>query len=127
MFAKIFGDASFWNTEIIGEQRFQVGVATTSHSSARKVSDRDTQRVASFYVVVGRHVVIGEDEDTWAGRSMSGLIKLCSRTGQQAAQLHFKKRKTRSKTGIAEASLHAGSTGIGNGFNREPRYGAAVQ
>jgi len=126
MFTEIFGDAGLRNAEVIRKQRFEIGVATTGHAGARKAADGDAQSVAGFDVIVGGHIVVGEDENTGADRSMGGFVKFDRRTGEQTAKLHFKKRETRSQTRIAEAALYAGCAGIGNLLNRQARDGAAV-
>ena len=57
---------------------------------------------------------------------MAGLIQFCRRTRKKAAQLHFKKRKTRGEARIAEPTFYARSAGIGSGFHGNPRDGATV-
>ena len=125
MVGEIFRDASLGNAQMIGEQCFQIGIAAAGHAGARKSADRDAQGVAGFHMVVGSHVVVGEDEDAWPGGSMIGVIKFCGRTGEQTTELHFEQRKTGRKARVAETSLDAGGAGIRHLFDGEARNGAA--
>ena len=126
MFAEIFGDTGLRNTEVIGQKGFEIGVAAARHAGARQAADGDAQSVAGFDVIVGGHVIVGEDENTGAGGSMGGFVEFDRRTCEQTAKLHFEKRKTRGQTGIAEATFDAGQSRIGNLLDRKARDGTAV-
>ena len=111
---------------MIGQKRFEIGVAAAGHAGASEAADGDAQSVAGFDVIVGGHVIVGEDENTGTGGSMGGFVEFDRRTCKQTAKLHFEKRKTRGQTGIAEAALDAGQSRIRNLLDRKARDGAAV-
>src|SRR5258707_3514348 len=126
MVAEIFGDARFGNTEVIGEERFDGDAGAAIAAAARHVGDGDAKRVASFDVVVGGHVVVGENEDAGASGSAVGLIEFHRGTGKQAAKLHFEKRDARRESGIAETAFYSRPGSLTSGFYRNARNRAAV-
>ena len=121
MVAEIFGDARFGNAEMLGEERFDGDAGAVIAAAARHVGYGDTESIASLDVVVGRHVVVGKNENAGASGSVSSLIELHSGAGQQTAELHFEKRDARRESGIAEAAFYAGAGGFGGGFDGETR------
>jgi hypothetical protein len=124
--AEVFGDASFRDAEVIGEQRLEVGVAAAGHTRTGEAADGDAQRVTGFDVVIGGHIVVGENENARANRSVGSIVEFSWRTCEQAAKLHFEKRETRSQAGITEAAFDAGGSGLGNLFDGNARNGTAV-
>ena len=72
---EVFRNASLGNAEVIREQRFDGDASSATAAASRDVGDGYAKRVASFDVIVGRHVVVGENEDAGAGGSTVGLIE----------------------------------------------------
>ena len=121
MVAEIFGDARFRNAEMIREKRFDGDAGAAIAAAACHVGDGDAKRVAGFDVIVGRHIVVGQNENARTSRSAVGLIEFHGGTGEQTTKLHFEKRDARRESGIAEAALYARAGDFGGGFDGETR------
>ena len=80
MVAEIFGNARFWNAKMIRKKRFDGDAGAAIAAAARHVGDGDAKRVAGFDVVVGGHIVVGENKNAGTSRSAIGLIELHSGT-----------------------------------------------
>src|SRR5438874_19456 len=74
---KIPGNPCLGDAEMVTEKLFQIGIAAASGAGTRKSADGDPQRVARFYVVVGSHVVVSEDENARTSGSVFRVIKFC--------------------------------------------------
>ena len=72
---EIFRNASLGNAEMIREQRFDGNACSATAAAPPDVGDGDAKRVASFDVIVGRHVVVGENEDAGPRGSTIRLIE----------------------------------------------------
>jgi len=117
--AEIFGDARFRNAEMISKERLDGDAGAAIAAAARHVGDGDAKRVAGFDVIVGCHIVVGENEDARASRSVSGLIEFYGGAGEEPAELHLEKRDARRESRVAEAAFYAGAGDFGGGFDGE--------
>ncbi len=79
--AEIFGDARFWNAQMIREKGFDGDAGAAIAAATCRVGDGNAQGVAGFDVIVGRHIVVRENENTWTSRSAVSLIEFDSGTG----------------------------------------------
>ena len=66
---------------MIREKRFDGDAGAAIAAAARHVGDGDAKRVAGFDVVVGRHVVVRENENARTGGSAVSLIEFHSGAG----------------------------------------------
>ena len=60
---------------MIREKRFDGDAGAAIAAATRHVGDSDAKCVAGFDVVVGGHVVVGENENAGASRGTVGLIE----------------------------------------------------
>ena len=79
MLGQVFAYARFSNAQMVRKQRFDVDASPPVSGAARHIANCDAKRFASFDVIVGGHVVVGENEDTWAGWSAIRLIEFYGR------------------------------------------------
>src|SRR5205814_3752821 len=126
MVAEVLGHAGFGNAKVIAEERLEIGVATARHAGTGETADRDPQRVARFDIVVGGHVVVGEDKDTGAGWSVRSFVQFCGWTGEEAAKLHFEERKPGGESRVAKTTFYARDSGIGDRFDGNAGDGTAI-
>lgn len=95
MVTEIFGDARFRDAEMLRQERFDGDAGAAIASTTRDVCDGNAKRIAGFDVVVGGHIVVGENEYAGASGSTVGLVEFHGCTGEETAKLHFEQGDTR--------------------------------
>ena len=123
---KIFGDAGFRDTQKVSELRFQIGISPPGGAGAAELADGNAKRIAGLYIIIGSHVIVGQDKDAGAGGRMFRVIELGGRASEQAAELHFEQREARGEARIAEAAASRGCRGIGQRLDWQPWDGPRV-
>jgi hypothetical protein len=116
---EIFGDASFSDSEMVGELGLEGIGAATACATPQQIGDGDPESLASLNVIVGGEVRIAEQQNARACGSAVRRIQFHRGTTQEAAKLHLEEAEPGRKAGIAVASAQRGGDGLGGWLNRE--------